>query len=276
MTDIQTKSFRLVVESTEGVLARLESMSPSDRSQVSPDWIARVRSSPSADPWTHGFAMIDRDSGARIGSCGFKGPPGDGVVEIAYGVDEAFRGKGYATEAAQGITAFAFGRDGVTTVRAHTLPEPNASTRVLEKCGFRFAGLVVDPEDGPVWRWELDIVTYRTIETINRFNEAFNRHDVDGVMALMTNDCTFENTRPAPEGERIQGEEAVRAFWDSFFERSPEARFRTEEIMAAGDRCVVRWRYDWVREGRPGHVCGVDVFRVREGKVAEKCSYVKG
>jgi hypothetical protein len=47
-------------------------------------------------------------------------------------------------------------------------------------------------------------------------------------------------------------------------------------MFAAGDRCVVRWRYDWVREGEAGHVRGVDLFRVREGKVAEKLSYVKG
>jgi RimJ/RimL family protein N-acetyltransferase len=40
------------------------------------------------------------------------------------------------------------------TIRAHTMPEQNASTRVLEKCGFRWLGEVVDPEDGAVWRWE--------------------------------------------------------------------------------------------------------------------------
>ena len=58
--------------------------------------------------------------------------------------------------------------------------------------------------------------------------------------------------------------------------RSPEARFEAEETFAAGDRCVVRWVYHWVRDGQPGHVRGVDVFRVRDGKVAEKLSYVKG
>jgi hypothetical protein len=38
----------------------------------------------------------------------------------------------------------------------------------------------------------------------------------------------------------------------------------------------VRWRYDWQREGATGHVRGVDIFRVRQGKVAEKLSYAKG
>ena len=119
-------------------------------------------------------------------------------------------------------------------------------------------------------------MTEQTLATIHRFNEAFNRHDVDAVMELMTDDCVFDNTRPPPDGERIVGQAAVRAFWAEFFRRSPDARFDTEEIFAAGDRCVVRWTYHWVKDGKPGHVRGVDIFRVRDGKVAEKLSYVKG
>ena len=115
-----------------------------------------------------------------------------------------------------------------------------------------------------------------TLAAVERFNAAFARHDVDAVMAAMTDDCVFENTRPAPDGERLEGADAVRACWAAFFRRSPQARFTTEEIVACGDRCVVRWRYDWVRDTLPGHVRGVDLFRVREGRVAEKLSYVKG
>ena len=115
-----------------------------------------------------------------------------------------------------------------------------------------------------------------TIEVIKKFNEAFNNHDVDAVMALMTDDCIFENTRPAPDGERLEGAEKVRAYWIEFFKRSPEAHFEAEEIFSAEDRAVVRWIYRWVREGKKGHVRGVDIFKVRDGKVAEKFSYVKG
>jgi ketosteroid isomerase-like protein len=95
-------------------------------------------------------------------------------------------------------------------------------------------------------------------------------------MAAMTEDCVFDSTRPAPDGERIVGHRAVRAFWQAFFQRSPQARFETEEIVVLHDRCVVRWVYHWVRDGRPGHVRGIDLFRVRDGRVAEKLSYVKG
>lgn len=119
-------------------------------------------------------------------------------------------------------------------------------------------------------------LTAATHATIERFNEAFNRHDVDAIMSLMTDDCVFDNT-PAPDGERHEGQVAVRAVWERFFAGSPHAHFTTEDLFAAGDRCTVRWLYRWRGEaGIEGHVRGVDLFRVRDGKVAEKLSYVKG
>ncbi len=124
---------------------------------------------------------------------------------------------------------------------------------------------------------QADVRTAETIAAIERFNDAFNRHDVDAVMAGMTDDCVFETTTPPPDGTRYEGQEAVRAAWEELFRSSPQATFESEEMFAAGDRCVVRWVYHWVSEdGQPGHVRGVDVFRVRNGKVAEKLSYVKG
>ncbi|MGE5927477.1 MAG: GNAT family N-acetyltransferase [Gemmatimonadota bacterium] len=145
----------LVLESKVAVLARIAAMPPADRAQVSPDWLARLHAAAPGDPWTHGFALVERDGGAVVGSCAFKGPPGpDGAVEIAYGVEPDRRGKGYATEAACALAAFALGTGSVRVVRAHTEPHRGASARVLAKCGFTLLGEVVDPEDGPVWRWE--------------------------------------------------------------------------------------------------------------------------
>lgn len=111
-----------------------------------------------------------------------------------------------------------------------------------------------------------------TLAAVERFNDAFGRRDVDGLMAAMTDDCLFENTGPAPDGEAYRGQAAVRAFWQTFFDANPDAHFETEECFVADDRCVIRWRYEW----GTGHVRGVDVFRVRDGKVAEKLAYVKG
>lgn len=122
----------------------------------------------------------------------------------------------------------------------------------------------------------LDPASEDILAVVTRFNAAFNSHDVDAIMSLMTDDCIFDSTRPPPDGERLQGQAAVRAFWQAMFQRSPQARFETEEMIGLGDRCVVRWVYHWVRDGQPGHIRGIDLFRVVHGKVAEKLSYVKG
>ena len=109
------------------------------------------------------------------------------------------------------------------------------------------------------------------------FNEAFNRHDVEGMMSMMHEDCVFENTDPAPDGTRFAGKQAVTQFWQDFFRESPHAHIDIEEIFGFSDRCVMRWKYTWLdTAGNQGHVRGVDVFRVKDGLISEKYSYVKG
>jgi ketosteroid isomerase-like protein len=121
-----------------------------------------------------------------------------------------------------------------------------------------------------------DELTDTTLATVRAFHEAFNAHDVTGIMALMSDDCVFENTYPPPDGERFVGQVAVRACWQTLFEQSPQAHFAVEELWACGERALLRWNYRWGGDGAQGHVRGVDVFLVRAGKVAEKLSYVKG
>jgi ketosteroid isomerase-like protein len=110
-----------------------------------------------------------------------------------------------------------------------------------------------------------------TLAAVTRFNEAFARRDVDAVMAAMTDDCVFESTEP-PDGRRYQGQQEVRAAWTELFAAGGDIRFDTEEQITSADRVVARWHYTWA----DGHVRGVDVFRVRDGRVAEKLCYVKG
>jgi [ribosomal protein S5]-alanine N-acetyltransferase len=122
--------------------------------EVSPEFVARQLAA-APDVWVHGFAIVETAENVVIGMCGYKGPPNqDATVEIAYGLAPAYQGRGYATEAARELTARAFATGQVRRVIAHTLPEPNASTRVLTRCGFIHVGEVIDPEDGLVWRWE--------------------------------------------------------------------------------------------------------------------------
>ena len=109
------------------------------------------------------------------------------------------------------------------------------------------------------------------------FSSAFGRGDVDAIMALMTDDCVFEATGPAPDGTRHEGASAVREQWVQLFGGTREPAFSEEETFVAGDRGVLRWRFDWVDDdGEPGHVRGTDVLRFRDGAVSEKLSYVKG
>jgi ketosteroid isomerase-like protein len=109
------------------------------------------------------------------------------------------------------------------------------------------------------------------VGVVQRFGAAWAAHDLDGALALVTEDCVFDATGPAPDGERHIGQPSLRTAWRAIFDDS-SSRFDAEETFAAGDRVVQLWRYSW--DG--GHVRGVDVFRIRNGKVAEKFSYVKG
>src|SRR5438128_1767353 len=118
--------------------------------------------------------------------------------------------------------------------------------------------------------------TETTRAVIERFHAAANRRDIDAMVACMTDDCVFENTSPAPDGERFVGSAAIRRFLDTM-QAMPRIEFETEEMFAADERAVVRWLYRWTNEaGESGHVRGVEVYRVRDGKICEALAYVKG
>jgi len=118
-----------------------------------------------------------------------------------------------------------------------------------------------------------DLTTRAVVE---RFNEAFNRHDADALASLLTDDTVFEDTSPAPDGQRIAGKAAVVEFWCGWFARNADAKFEAEETIVSGNRAVVLWVYRKMRNGQPWHLRGVDVFTVRDGKIATKLAYVKG
>jgi len=115
-----------------------------------------------------------------------------------------------------------------------------------------------------------------TRAAIDKFNEAFDRRDANGLAACLTEDTVFEDTSPAPDGRRIEGKPAAVEFWRGWFVRNPDARFEAEEMIVSGNRATVLWVYHKIRNGQPWHLRGVDVFTVRDGKVASKLAYVKG
>ena len=117
----------------------------------------------------------------------------------------------------------------------------------------------------------------KNIEVVRRFNEALNLADVETMASLLSEDTVFENTEPAPDGTRYEGKRDVSAFWQEFFSGSASARIEVEEIFEAQDRCIMRWTYYWRDEQRnEGHIRGADIYRLRDGLITEKFSYVKG
>jgi len=124
---------------------------------------------------------------------------------------------------------------------------------------------------------ELDMVSTNDVRSaVERYRDALNRHDIDAAVAAFTDDGLIDCT-PPPDGERYEGPVAISTLFQKLFDSANERTFDTEEVVIAGDRAVVRWRHRWVgTSGDVGHVRGVDVLRVRDGKIAEKLSYVKG
>lgn len=103
-------------------------------------------------PWCAYFAIVDHQ---LVGTCAFKSPLKDGAVEIAYFTFPGFEGRGYATQMAAKLVTLARATEPAVRVSAQTLPEENASTRILAKLKFNRIGGFDHPEDGPVWEWEL-------------------------------------------------------------------------------------------------------------------------
>jgi ketosteroid isomerase-like protein len=115
------------------------------------------------------------------------------------------------------------------------------------------------------------------LRTVLEFNEAFNRHDVQAMLALLGEDCVIEGSGPAPDGTRLSGKVAAAKFWQDLFRDSPQARLEVEDVFGLGLHCVVRWRLESEDSaGTKCHVRGIDVFQLRDGLISEMLSYVKG
>ena len=103
-------------------------------------------------PWIGYLAL---ENGICVGSCGFKSPPQNNRVEIAYFTFPGHESRGVATRMASELIRLALDKMPAVTVAAQTLPEENASTSILKKLQFRLVGTLEHPEDGLVWEWQL-------------------------------------------------------------------------------------------------------------------------
>lgn len=120
------------------------------------DVVGMMLKLPGAPPPWCGYLVADTALARVVGTCAFKAPPdAEGAVEIAYFTFPPYEGRGYATRMARALIALARESPDARTVLAHTLPVTNASNHLLQKLGMTYEGEVIDPEDGPVWRWAM-------------------------------------------------------------------------------------------------------------------------
>jgi uncharacterized protein (TIGR02246 family) len=134
------------------------------------------------------------------------------------------------------------------------------------------AGLVLAATPGRAAAADADV-----LKLLDTFAAAWNRHDVDGLMACMTDDCVFEAAAGRDvTGARHVGRDAVRRAYAAVFATYSDARWNEPRHFVAGNRAVSEWRFTGTtREGATVEVNGCDIFTLRGGKIAVKNSYRK-
>ncbi|MGZ8702624.1 MAG: nuclear transport factor 2 family protein [Gaiellaceae bacterium] len=116
-----------------------------------------------------------------------------------------------------------------------------------------------------------------TTAVLQDFADAWNRHDIDALMAYMSDDCVFEaSAGPDVCGTRCAGRDAVRAGFAEVWKTFPDAHWGNARHLVLGDRGVSEWTFTGTRnDGTRVEVDGCDLFTFRGGKIALKNSYRK-
>ena len=116
-----------------------------------------------------------------------------------------------------------------------------------------------------------------TVELLEAFADAWNRHDVDDLMSFMTDDCVFESSGGSDSrGTRYEGSEAVRNGYSKSWQDFPDAQWNNARHFVQGDRGVSEWIFTGTNaDGKRSEVAGCDIFTFRDGKILVKNSYRK-
>ena len=108
------------------------------------------------------------------------------------------------------------------------------------------------------------------------FREAFNKHDIETMLHLFSDDCTIETFHPAPDGLSIHEKDALSQYWQETFASHSKIKLDIEEIFGFGERCIVRWKLNWVdTEEKEIHLRGIDVYKTCNDLICEKYAYGK-
>ena len=116
-----------------------------------------------------------------------------------------------------------------------------------------------------------------TVEFLEAFADAWNRHDVDDLMSFMTEDCIFESSGGEDAcGTRYEGADAVRKGYAKAWKDYPDAQWNNARHFVQGTQGVSEWTFTGTNsEGKRAEVNGCDIFRFQDGKIAVKNSYRK-
>ena len=140
--------------------------------------------------------------------------------------------------------------------------------------GHRVTAVSIDAQTASTTRHTKD----RDMENLlQAFADAWNRHDVDALMSMMTTDCVFEASGGnAVDGERHEGQRAVRAAYGAVFEQYPDAHWGDARHFVMGDRGVSEWTFTGtLKDGKRVEVAGCDLLTFRNGEIAIKNSFRK-
>lgn len=143
---------KLIAISRTGQPEKLVSDLPNEAIEVGAAYAGLYQMAGYQPPWLGYLALVD---GVCVGSCGFKSPPKDNRVEIAYFTFPAFERKGIATQMARALVDISLTSAPDVIVVAQTLPKESASTKILKKLGLKHVATLEHPEDGLVWEWHL-------------------------------------------------------------------------------------------------------------------------
>lgn len=127
-----------------------------------PHRIPRIRKDPDAAPYLLRLAVL-RDERVVIGSAGFHMlPDADGMIEIGFGVEPAFRNQGYGKEILMGMWRWVIEQPGVHTLRYTVSPTNAPSQHIIRSLGFTHVGVQEDEEDGPEDIFEMSVAEFRS------------------------------------------------------------------------------------------------------------------
>ena len=147
------QNLELLAITQNGQLARSVVAAPPIAAEIVEATVQLYRAAGYQPPWIGYLAL---ENNICVGTCGFKSPPQNNRVEIAYFTFPEHEARGVATRMASDLIRVARAELPGVMVAAQTLPEESASTSILKKLGFRLVGTVEHPEDGTVWEWQLD------------------------------------------------------------------------------------------------------------------------